>query len=322
MNEPHSQPPLEVLPRDLSAYRDGNTGIDYVWRFDSGHPGPHVVVNALTHGNELCGVTALCHLLEHDIRPDHGILTLSFANVAAYQRFDPTDPFGNRMVDRDFNRIWSPEILDSDDPSAEVRRARELRPVYEAADALLDLHSTSFAVHPMLCYRLLPRSREVAAALGFPVHHVVSSSCLHHGPLLFEYGRFGTANGAALALLVECGQHFAARSGEVATATSLRFLAHFGLVDRQSIADQVAKVPPGPAQVYEVTEVVTATTLEFAFSRPVQGFEVFGQGDLIANDGGRQVRAPYDDCALIMPRRLPLQGAEMVTLARRLPADH
>ena len=31
--------PLEVLPRDLSAYRAGNTGIDYVHRFESGRPG-------------------------------------------------------------------------------------------------------------------------------------------------------------------------------------------------------------------------------------------------------------------------------------------
>lgn len=28
--------PLEVLPRDLSAYRAGNTGIDYVHRFECG----------------------------------------------------------------------------------------------------------------------------------------------------------------------------------------------------------------------------------------------------------------------------------------------
>ena len=45
-------PTLEVLPRDLSPYRVGNVGIDYVHRFESGKPGPHLLVNALTHGNE------------------------------------------------------------------------------------------------------------------------------------------------------------------------------------------------------------------------------------------------------------------------------
>ena len=42
--------PLEVLPRDLSAYRAGNTGIDYVHRFESGRPG-YVAINALTATN-------------------------------------------------------------------------------------------------------------------------------------------------------------------------------------------------------------------------------------------------------------------------------
>ena len=37
-------PRLDVLPRDLTAFRKGNTCIDYVHRFDSGRPGPHVLV--------------------------------------------------------------------------------------------------------------------------------------------------------------------------------------------------------------------------------------------------------------------------------------
>ena len=53
-----NSPAFEVLPRDLTPYREGNTGIDYVHRFESGRPGPHVLVNALTHGNEFCGMVA------------------------------------------------------------------------------------------------------------------------------------------------------------------------------------------------------------------------------------------------------------------------
>jgi hypothetical protein len=41
---------FEVLPRDLRPYRAGNTGIDYVHRFESGKPGPHVLINGITHG--------------------------------------------------------------------------------------------------------------------------------------------------------------------------------------------------------------------------------------------------------------------------------
>ena len=50
MNAP--EPDFELLPRDLTPYRAGNTGIPYVHRFESGRPGPHVLINSLTH--EFC----------------------------------------------------------------------------------------------------------------------------------------------------------------------------------------------------------------------------------------------------------------------------
>ena len=73
-----------MYKRQLSAYRQGNTGIDYVHRFESGKPGPHVLVNALTHGNEICGMVAATHLLDTGVRPKIGTLTVSFANMEAY----------------------------------------------------------------------------------------------------------------------------------------------------------------------------------------------------------------------------------------------
>ena len=41
---------LELAAPDISPYEAGNTGIPYVTSFESGRPGPHVLVNALTHG--------------------------------------------------------------------------------------------------------------------------------------------------------------------------------------------------------------------------------------------------------------------------------
>ncbi len=97
---------FELLPLDLSAYRQGNVGIPYLHRFDSGKPGPHVLVNALTHGNEFCGMVAATHLLDHGVRPKIGTLTVSFANVAAYESFDTSKPFDSRQLVHNLNRIW------------------------------------------------------------------------------------------------------------------------------------------------------------------------------------------------------------------------
>ena len=168
-----SNPPLEVLPRDLSAYRAGNTGVPYVHRFDSGRPGPHVLVNALTHGNEFCGMAAAKYLLDRGVRPRIGTLTVSFANVAAYESFNPEQPFDSRQLVHNLNRIWSPEWLEGEEDSPELRRARELRPVVGAADHILDLHSTSNDVEPFWVYPAFARNAEAALAIGRPAVHLV-----------------------------------------------------------------------------------------------------------------------------------------------------
>ena len=102
-----------------------------------------MLINALTHGNEFCGMVAVCHLLDSGVRPKIGTLTLSFANVAAYETFDPAKPFESRQIAHNLNRIWSKAWLDGDEDSVELRRAREMRPAVAAADHILDIHSTS-----------------------------------------------------------------------------------------------------------------------------------------------------------------------------------
>ena len=133
--------PVELEAPDIAPHRSSNTGTDYIHTFDSGKPGPHALVNALTHGNEICGAIVVDRLLREDLRPTRGKLTLAFANVEAFSRFDRLRPYATRFVDEDFNRVWSPAILGGPRHSVELDRARELRPFVDAADYLLDLHS-------------------------------------------------------------------------------------------------------------------------------------------------------------------------------------
>ena len=104
--------PIEIEFPDIRPYQAGNTGVDYVHRFESGRPGPDVMVNALSHGNEVSGAIAVMTLLDGGIRPRRGSLTWSFANVEAYARFDPAQPDASRFVDEDFNRVWSEAKLE------------------------------------------------------------------------------------------------------------------------------------------------------------------------------------------------------------------
>ena len=306
-------PVFEVLPRDLSAYRQGNVGIDYVHRFESGQPGPHVLINALTHGNEICGMVAATHLLDTGVRPLIGTLTISFANVAAYESFNQNSPFESRQLVHNLNRIWSAGELDGIGDSPELRRARVLRPVVAAADHILDIHSTSQDVQPFWVYPAYPRNADVALAMGRPPVHLVMPGGLGSGTPLIQHGRHGLADGHGVALVVECGQHFLQSAADVATMAALDFLAHFGLIDAPT--DRPA---PGLQRRYELLETFMVRTPDFRFVRPLTGFEVFANGELIATDGADEIRALCDDCTVFMPTSEPIVGREAVYLTRPL----
>ena len=144
---PYMTPLVELAPPDLSPYRAGNTGLDYVWSFAAEKPGPHVFLTALTHGNEICGAIALDRLLRAELRPAIGKLTFAFANIAAYEGFDTKDPSAARYIDEDMNRVWDEKLLDGPRKSRELQRARALRPLIDTADFLLDIHSKIGRAH-------------------------------------------------------------------------------------------------------------------------------------------------------------------------------
>jgi predicted deacylase len=312
MNEAMSATPTqEVLPKDLEPYRQGNTGIDFVHRFNSGKPGPHVLINALTHGNEFCGMSALTHLLDQNLRPACGVLTLSFANVEAYQSFDANQPFESRQLVHNFNRIWDSSWLDGAAQSPELLRARQMRSVFDEADHLLDIHSTSGEVDPFWVYHGFERNGVVARSVGLPNLHMVMPRGLGSGTPIIQYQDFGREASHRTGLVVECGQHFLRATSDVALAVVMRYLAHFGLLTASPEASS-----PALQRSFELLQTLMVKTPAFRFTGAYKGFERFARGDLIATDGDEEIRAPCNDCTIMMPARVPTVGKEAVYLTR------
>jgi predicted deacylase len=309
---------VELTPPDIEPYRAGNIGIEYVHRLAGAEAGPHVLVTALTHGNEICGAIALDKLLRAEVRPRRGTLTLAFDNVAAYREFDPRYPIASRYIDEDFNRLWSPQTLDGTRRSAELERARALRPVVDAADFLLDIHSMQHATAPLMLAGLLPRSRELARRVGIP--ELIMCDAGHAaGPRMRDYGGFGDPASSKTALLIEAGQHWERRAAEVATDVMLRFLIATGSVDTEDVAALGGPdFDAHPKQrTIEVTEAVTISGDHFDFAGDFRGLEVLPEkGTLIGRDDGREVCTPYDNCVLIMPSRRLVKGQTAVRLGR------
>jgi len=309
-------PAIEVAFPDLERWAAGNAGIPYVSTFASDKRGPHVLLQALTHGNEVCGAIALDWLLGVGFRPTRGAVSICFANIAAYRSFDHADPFASRCVDEDFNRLWTAEVLDGTRQTADLARARELRPLYDRVDYLFDLHSMTDPCPPLAMAGRQRKGVELAQALGLPQYVVIDDGHAS-GKRLRDYTFFDDAEDPRNALLIECGQHWERAAPEVAKQTTLRFLRHFGMADADFLDAYLDRAPRPPQKVIEVTATVTIGSDDFAFALPVQGLAIVPKaGTLLARDGDDEVRTPYDECVLIMPTRRPKKGETAVRLGR------
>ncbi len=317
--------PVDIAPPDIGSHRASNTGVDYVHELDSGRPGPTVMVQALTHGNEFCGAIALDALLRARVRPAAGRLIVAFANVAAYARFDFDDPDASRYLDEDYNRVWADDALFGARDSIELRRARELQPFVDRADALLDIHSMHEPCRPIMVCGASGRGGDkgvrLAREIGRPADLLVDTG--HPAGLrLIERGGFGTPASPRRAVLIECGQHWERGAVDVARDTLWRFLAVTGAVHAAAAPLQLA--PPAAQRVVQVTEAVVAKSTAFRFLVPIVGLSVVrAAGTPIAQDvdpaSGATVtwRAPYDDTVLVMPSLRHLRvGNTQVRLGR------
>ncbi len=312
--------PIEIEAPDIRAHENGNTPYPFVSTFDSGTPGPHVCVNAVTHGNEICGAIVVDRFLRDGLRPVAGKLSFVFNNYMAYQRFDPVRPGEARFVDEDFNRVWTLGRLEGSDDSVELTRARELRPFFDTVDLMLDIHSMGTRSAALMICNGLEKERLFARKVGFPGFITCGSGHVA-GARLLEYLPFHDPANEKVALLVECGQHWAAETGVTAMDTACRFLRATGAVSEEALTPYLSAqgVNPPRAQMWDVTGGITAKTDEFQFVEAFVGMEVIpAAGTVIATDGGEAIVTPHDECLLMMPNYTGGAGMRKLRFCRRV----
>jgi predicted deacylase len=306
---------VQLAAPDITLWLAGNTGLRGFTTRDSGKPGPHVVLVSLVHGNEIGGAIALDRLLGGGFLPSRGRVTFGFANIAAFSRFDPTDPIASRYIDEDLNRVWDVEVLEGPRRSTELDRAREIRPMIESADVLFDLHSMLWPSDPLILCGATDRGRALGQSIGMP-DCVISDPGHSNGRRLIDYHRF-TADGVApVSNLVEAGQHWVPETVETMLSAIAGLLRSLEMVDP---TDPLLPAAPAPRRTVfaEVTSVVTAKTAGFTFMQPYRGGQVIRhRNTLLAIDGPTDIRTPYDNCLLVMPSLRPSRGHTAVRVAR------
>jgi predicted deacylase len=312
---PPPLPPFEVrlAAPDIGRWVGGNTGVPGFTTRVARRPGPHVLVLGLSHGNEIAGAVALDRLLAAELEPTRGRLTFGFVNLAAFDRFDPRQPTLSRFIDEDINRVWDESVLDGPRCSVELERAREIRPMIDTADAVLDLHSMLWPSDPLMLCGETDKGRALAQGIGTP-ELVVGDRGHASGRRILDYSRFSAAETPFVANLVEAGQHWLPDTVETMLETVAGLLRHFEMAPAHPV---LAPAASRPQRFAEVTRAVTATTSNFAFVQPWRGGDVVPRRNtLIALDGAAEIRTSYDHCLLVMPSLRPSRGHTAVRLAR------
>jgi predicted deacylase len=313
--------PVEIEFPDISRWRQGNTGVAFVHSFDSQTEGPHVMIMALMHGNEVSGAIAVDHLLRRGLKPLKGRISLGFANVEGYARFDAANADASRYIDEDMNRVWTAARLDGEQQSTELRRARELRPIIDTVDYMLDLHSMHEAAPPLIVSGPLDKGMRLAAEMATPAHVIVDAG--HpNGVRMRDYGGFGDPASHRNALLIECGQHFSALSKQVALDAAARFLVTTGVIAEADVADMLSVDTSVPQRFIGVTDPVVAQSYDLEFADDYRGMEIIPTaGTVIAREGEREVVTPYDNCTLVMPSLRHIgAGVTVMRLGREIAA--
>lgn len=295
--------PVHLAAPDIRRWMEGNA-LRGAWSFAAEAPGPHVCVVALTHGNEIGGAIVLDRWLREGLRPLAGRLSLVFANLDAYARFNPEDPTASRFLEQDLNRVWDPAMLDGPGRSSELRRARALRPLLDTADVVLDLHSMLWPSDPLLLVGG-PAAEGLALELGMPPL-VVSDPGHESGRRMIDYATEAGRRG----VLLEAGSHWEPDTVTLMQKVARRLLALCGLLRDET------RAPAPPARLARVSRAITARGPDFSFVKSFRGGEIIARaGTLIARDGEVEITTPHDECLLVMPSLRTAPGLTAVRLA-------
>lgn len=292
---------------EIGPWREGNV-LPGVWSFEGVEPGLHVCVVALTHGNEIAGAVLLDRWLRAGLRPLAGRLTLVFANLDAFSRFNPADPTASRFLEEDLNRVWNLEALEGPRRTSELRRARALRPVLDAADVVLDLHSMLWPGDPLFLVGASPEAADLAMQIGAPPLTVADDGH-EEGLRLIDYLPPGTTSRRGI--LLEAGWHWEEETAQRMDRVARRLLAFTGLLP----GAPEEKRPETP-RLARVVRTVTARSPGFRFTRPWCSGEAVPGGTLLARDGALEIRAPEEGCLLVIPNLLPRPGQTALRIAK------
>jgi len=278
----------------------------YRWshHHDGGEHTIHLVFGSMTHGDEvgsLPGVVRALERLQEGSLRFGGRLTFFIGNPeAGLER--------KRFLEQDLNRMF----MEREDAAHEVRRARQLMPILDRADLLVDFHQTILATHRPFYICPWHRvgwlwARALAGAehwITRPPHQSFASGLVCADEYVRLQGKAG--------LTLELGeQGFFPEAGELACRTIERALVIADkLATRDKALDEAAMGMPELAFMQTVHREKFVDP-KMALREGLINFEPVAEGDLLSAAGCPELRAPSSGAVLFpkYPPRDPLGNA-------------
>lgn len=239
-------------------------------------PGPRSVVLAGVHGDEHCGIEAFKELLP-SLEIERGEVVFVYGNPRALEK-------GVRYTEANLNRMFYDEgVSEKEKSSYEYARAQFLKKYLDAADALLDIHSTSVpnSRRFVICEK---NAERIVSYLPVPL---VVSGFDNVEPGGTDY--YMNINGK-VGLCLEVGSHDDPEGVRIAREGVLSFLKAQGHIENDLIAAE--------KQYVHMFMKYYSQTDRFRLNRSFENFEPIVAGELIGIDGEREVRAPRDSVIL------------------------
>jgi len=255
-----------------------------------------VCIMGSIHGNERVGAAVLEELKEilttTDLRSD---VYLVLGNPEAYRA-------GKRYINTDMNRLFGTDRdVVSPGDNVEEKRVAEIAPALSESHYLLDIHSTINPSVPFVYCE--PDAEHMALATLMGVEYIVSPSPdFRPADLVTSADNFVDRHGG-LGITFESGWH----KNELAVEDVLLRTKIF--LQKTGACDFGLSEPDNPPESKRLTifNHVVPQSNSFAFARAFGSFDMVKAGDLIGNDGDKEVRAE-EDSFIIFPKTAIEQG--------------
>jgi hypothetical protein len=263
---------------------------------DSKVEGACVGITALTHGDEPSGLAAFKYFLDNNIYPETGKIIFVANNIKAAENFfkATTDAEKEecRFIDINFNRL--PEnCLEIDAADYEIKRIKEVYPIYQSFDFGLDIHSTLTYQKPFIINISDDLDHGLFADFPDEMEDIVENMVnVQRG--IPAVRLFGGKDRNIPILGIETGIHVAGESFEIAIKCALEFCRNCGLLPKSPNKTNMKKY-----KVYKVVRSVFYPDTSFATVRDFAPFEQLTTKTILAeNNKNEKIFSPVNGLAL------------------------